>query len=111
VRVELCLGRFERAHELAADAHLDARLSVLVDRAWETRRDPSVNALAARALEALRGGDVEKAMEWVELGRLRGDEEMGRIGALLEEPPDASHLAEVVHRLEKRAGSADPVVQ
>jgi Zn-dependent protease with chaperone function len=108
VRVELCLGHYERAHELAAGKNLDPRVSVLVDRAFEARRDPSVDALAARALEALRDGDAEKAMEWVELGRLRGDGEMTRIAALMEEAALASRIAEVVHRLEVRAGSADP---
>jgi Zn-dependent protease with chaperone function len=111
VRVELCLGRYERAHELAAGSDLDPRVSVLVDRAWEARRDPSVDALAARALAALREGDAEKAMEWIELGRLRGDGEMARIGALLEEAELASRIAEVVRRLEVRAGSADPEVK
>jgi hypothetical protein len=106
VRAELRLGHYERAHELAAQARLDPPMAELVERAWETRADPSIRALAAHALAAVREGDFERAIQWVELARARGDEAMMRIGLLLEETPQPVRTAMIISLLEQRAAAA-----
>jgi Zn-dependent protease with chaperone function len=108
VRAELCLGHYARAHDIAPKSGLDPHLAMLVDRAFETRHDASLERLAARALRAARSGDFDAAAQWVELGRLRGDEKLGQVAQLLDEPADERRLGAIVHLLEVRAGGAEP---
>lgn len=73
VQAELCLGRYERAVERAADvAELPEDLARLVQRARELvpGRD-DVASLEQRARAALRSRDEVAAHDWLTLGALR----------------------------------------
>jgi Zn-dependent protease with chaperone function len=108
VRAELCLGHYERAHDVAPETGLDPHLAALVERAWEARNDPSMANVAARALASARGGDFEAMSQWIELGRLRNDGMMVEISDAMEGRVDPMKLEGILHRLEVRAGDEDP---
>ncbi|MBI5364243.1 MAG: M48 family metalloprotease [Planctomycetes bacterium] len=73
VQAELCLGRYERAVERAAEvAELPEDLARLVQRARGlTSGDDDLARLERSARAALRAGDEVAAHEWLTLGALR----------------------------------------
>lgn len=109
VIADLRLGQDERAYERIEHADgIDPRLRAIVLRAYESRQDPSMAALAARTLAALRRNDVTEAREWIRLGALRGDDEMEMLDALMEDQsgpgaPNEALSGEIRRRLLARA--------
>jgi Zn-dependent protease with chaperone function len=109
VRADLRLGRYESARERAERApEIDPLLRAAVERAYETRADSSPSALARRALEALRKGAPEEAREWLQLGALRGDDEMDAMDAYIGEHGAVNLPNALVQRLVELAARSDP---
>lgn len=104
VRAELRLGRFDEAHaRLVAIRDADPDLRALVERGYEVRAEASPQVFAGRALDALAAGDVPGARVWLQLGALRGDEEMAVMDAILDEHGTSNVPGEIVQRLVERA--------
>lgn len=81
LRADLRLGRYASAAERAEDADgLDPALVELARRAASLGRDEvPVSELETRARESLASGDAEAGLRWLELGAIRGDEELERV--------------------------------
>jgi Zn-dependent protease with chaperone function len=103
-RADLRLGRYERAHErIGAHADVDPELRATVELAYGSRADSSPAALARRALEALQRGETANARQWLQLGALRGDEEMAAMDEFLGEHGGESVPGNLVQRLSELA--------
>lgn len=108
VRADLRLGRYERAHErLVAAGEVDPGLRAVVDRAFESRADSSPAGLARRALEALQRGNVASARQWLQLGALRGEDEMAVMDEFLSEHGAENVPGELVARLVELAARSN----
>lgn len=96
VRADLRLGRYTSAVGRAQRApELAAAFEPLIDRARELHDDAPLGSLLARARAAEERGDLALALQWYELGALRGDVEA------------ATHAA----RIEASAATSAPVTQ
>lgn len=86
VQAELRLGHYDLASERAARLeNIDPKLAALVKRAQLLGDRPATPAaLAAAALDAVHALDRTATIEWLELGALRGDEEMAELADALE---------------------------
>lgn len=100
IEVDLRLGRYASAAERARRADdLDEELRALVQRAETVPADSKGNSVFEReARAALRRGDVNAALEWLTLGELRGDTDLGAVGEALRAslPPDGQDLRQLL---------------
>jgi len=86
VQAELRLGHYTLAVEHAAHLEsIDPKLGALVKRAQLLGDRPATPpVLAERALAAVHAFDRTATIEWLELGALRGDDEMAELAEVLE---------------------------
>jgi hypothetical protein len=79
--------------------------------AYQSRADSSPASLARRALDELKKGDVANARQWLQLGALRGDDEMAAMDEFLREHGDEHGASSVpgnlMQRLEQLAAPAN----
>jgi hypothetical protein len=81
MRADLRLGRYGPAAERAAAPEgLDPALARLARLASSLGRDEvPVAVIETRARESLSSGDVDSALDWLDLGALRGDAQLDRV--------------------------------
>ncbi len=109
VGVDLRLGRYASASErVQHGANVDATIAALVARAGTLDTD-RIDELEARARAALRSGDAQAAVEWLDLGALREREDMDTAATALREllDPTADDAGDVRSRSATESGAQE----
>ena len=94
VRADLRLGHYARALEHAAEAReREPRTAALLERVRplaNAKSDVSEGDLERAARAALRHKDARAALEWLELGEMRGRDDLGDVAGVLRSVLDAN---------------------